>query len=114
MSAPAPGDPCPACEGTGLAQSRRFHCWQCHGTGRVQDKQYYWTHREPPPGQPAAAEPAAAEPAPAELAAAAAAGPDEEPICPRCQGSGVSASRTRHCSACLGSGRVRPRTSGWQ
>ena len=110
MSGPAPGDPCPACEGTGLAASRRFHCWQCHGTGKVQDKQYYWAHRqaepEPPPEPPAAAEPAAAEPA--------AAAPDEDPVCPRCGGTGVAASRTRHCAGCLGSGRIRPRTSGWQ
>jgi hypothetical protein len=34
--------------------------------------------------------------------------------CPRCDGTGLSADRRRHCSACLGSGKREKRQSGWQ
>jgi DnaJ-class molecular chaperone len=103
-----PGDPCPACAGTGLSASRRFHCWRCYGSGKIQEKRYYWAHREE-------GAPAELEGDPAEVTARATLGVEQgERICPRCQGSCVSECRTRHCSACLGSGVDRPRTSGWQ
>jgi DnaJ-class molecular chaperone len=36
------------------------------------------------------------------------------PPCPKCEGTGLSANRKRHCSECLGSGKQEKRQSGWQ
>ncbi len=38
----------------------------------------------------------------------------DEPVCTACQGTGLNPSRTRFCSACLGSGKKVERPFGWQ